>query len=309
MIHTVTPNPALDLTYRLTRLRIGEVHRTDDVTETPGGKGINVARVLAALGHDVDCGGFLGGSTGEHLEHLLSHSPVHQDWTLVAGETRRTVTIVDEAGATLINEPGPPVAHRDWERLSRTVQARTRAGDVVVISGSTPPGTGETDLPDLVRALVDAGTRVIADTSGPALLAVASAGPTVLKPNHLELQAATGLDDPVAGARELLRRGAGAVLVSRGSDGVLLVTADGAWQARPEPINGGNPTGAGDAAVAALAAAVASGAEGAALADHLPDVVALSAAAVLMPTAGAVDADAYARMRTSIRTEPLDAAR
>ncbi|UFU04340.1 1-phosphofructokinase family hexose kinase [Ruania suaedae] len=308
MIRTVTPNPALDLTYRLERLRIGEVHRAQDVTETPGGKGINVARVLASLGHEVHCCGFLGGSTGEHLEHLLSRTPVHQDWTLVAGETRRTVTVVDEAGATLINEPGPPVSRRDWERLTRTVQARTGAGDVVVISGSAPPGTGADDLPALVRALVEADARVIADTSGPALLDVAAAGPAVLKPNHLELQAATGIDDPVAGAQDLLARGAGAVLVSRGADGVLLVTPEGAWQARTEPIKGGNPTGAGDAAVAALAAALASGAEGAGLADHLPDVVALSAAAVLMPTAGAVDADFYARMRPSIRTEPFHAA-
>ncbi|SED93173.1 tagatose 6-phosphate kinase [Ruania alba] len=302
----------MDVTYAVPHLNHGEVHRVQQVTDSAGGKGVNVARVLAGLGREVSCSGFLAGVMGEHLQDLLDADQVEQAWTLVAGETRRTVTIVDDdgvQGATLFNEPGPTVTARDWDRLTRAVLAGLDGAGVLVISGSTPPGTSDGDLPALVRAAVGRGIPVIVDTSGPALLAVAAEEPVVLKPNVDEVREATGIDDPIAAARDLIDRGAGAVLVSCGSQGVLLVTADGAWRARPPEVITGNATGAGDAAVAALAMAVADGARGADLAAHLPAVVALSAAAVLMPTAGAADHDAYDRMRPTIQTETIDAPR
>ncbi|UFU05013.1 1-phosphofructokinase family hexose kinase [Ruania halotolerans] len=311
MIVTVTPNPAVDITYAVPQLHHGAVHRVRQVSDSAGGKGVNVARVLAGFGRRVSCSGFLAGAMGEYLQDLLDHDQVEQAWTLVAGETRRTVTIVEDdgrTGATLFNEPGPTVTGRDWERLTRAVLTSLADAGLLVISGSTPPGTGAGDLPALVRSAVGQDIPVIVDTSGPALLEVAAARPTVVKPNIDEVREATGIEDPIAAARDLITRGAHAVLVSRGSDGVLLVTAHGAWQARPPAPITGNATGAGDAAVAALAMAVADGARGGDLAAHLPDVVALSAAAVLMPTAGAVDHDAYDRMRTSIHTETADAA-
>lgn len=308
MIVTLTPNPAVDVTYTVPRLVHGQVHRVQQVVESAGGKGVNVARVLAAIGRDVCATGFLGGPAGETLEDLLTPTPVEQAWTLVSGQTRRTVTVVDSREATVFNEPGPQVGARDWGRLSATVLGRLHQGDVLVVSGSTPPGTDPGDLPGLVRSAVEMGVAVLADTSGPTLGEVAGAGPACLKPNEEELLAATGAADVLTGARALLARGAEAVLVSRGADGVLLVTAEDHWRARPVEVLSGNPTGAGDAAVAALAAALADGARGAGLAAHLAEVVALSGAAVLRPTAGEVDLDAYARMLPKIRTEEIDAA-
>lgn len=309
MIVTLTPNPAVDVTYTVPRLSPGEVHRVQQVVESAGGKGVNVARVLAQLGRRVSCTGFLGGTAGETLEDLLIPAPVEQSWILVSGQTRRTVTVVDASGATVLNEPGPQVSSRDWERLAAHVLGLLSAGDVLVVSGSTPPGTDPGDLPDLVRSAVEMDVAVLADTSGPGLLEVAGAAPACLKPNEEELLAATGAPDVLTGARRLLDRGAEAVLVSRGADGVLLVTATDHWQARPTETLSGNPTGAGDAAVAALAAALADGARGPALSSRLAEVVALSGAAVLRPTAGAVDLAAYHRMLPMIRTEAVDAAR
>ncbi len=309
MIVTLTPNPAVDVTYTVPRLVPGEVHRVQQVVESAGGKGVNVARVLAQLGHGVCVTGFLGGAAGETLEDLLTPTPVDQAWILVGAQTRRTVTVLDEESATLLNEPGPQVSARDWERLVAHVLGLLDAGDVLVVSGSTPPGTDPGALAGLVRSAVEMEVAVLADTSGPALLEVAGAGPACLKPNEEELLAATGATDVLAGARDLLERGAEAVLVSRGADGVLLVTATGHWQVRPAESLVGNPTGAGDAAVAALAAALADGARSAALSAHLAEVVALSGAAVLRPTAGEVDLAAYRRMLATIRTEAVDAAR
>src|SRR5699024_9918565 len=103
MIVTLTPNPAVDVTYTVPRLSPGEVHRVQQVVESAGGKGVNVARVLAQLGRRVSCTGFLGGTAGETLEDLLIPAPVEQSWILVSGQTRRTVTVVDASGATVLN--------------------------------------------------------------------------------------------------------------------------------------------------------------------------------------------------------------
>jgi fructose-1-phosphate kinase PfkB-like protein len=142
---------------------------------------------------------------------------------------------------------------------------------------------------------VDAGIPVVVDTSGPGILAAARAGAHVLKPNRHELAEVTGYDRPLEGAHALIDLGAGLVMVSLGADGLMLVGGG------REPVSArlarslrGNPTGAGDAAVAAIASALASGADlrgrtaAAARAREAlaRRAVAWSASAVLMPLAG-----------------------
>lgn len=319
MIMTLTPNPALDVTYRTPEIRLGQVNRVS-VTSTPGGKGVNVARVLAQLGHDVACAGFLGGSTGDQLRELLAPTGLTEHWTTIAGATRTTVGVVEDSGeATMFNEGGPTVDAADWRRLTDTLLGALSAGDVLTISGSLPPGSVGADLPKLLNALHSHGVLTLVDTSGPGLLDAARAGAVVLKPNHHELLESTGTADVVVGAAELLALGAHAVVVSQGEDGVTLVLpGDGddggcrVWRAKPTEVLVGNPTGAGDAAVAALALALAEHGDGLALASalsqHLPDVVALSGAAVLAPVAGVVDLPAFTRMRDAITVEETHAA-
>ncbi|GAA4421360.1 1-phosphofructokinase family hexose kinase [Georgenia halophila] len=315
MILAVTPNPALDLTYTVPALEVGAVHRVQSVAEAPGGKGVNVARVLTQLGETVTCAGFLGGATGRAVADRLDAAGIAQAWIPIDAETRRTVNVVDAAGATLLNEPGPTLDAGAWERLTGRASELLGAGDVLTVSGSLPPGSPDGALPSLVRAAAAREALVVVDTSGPGLLAAAAAGAHVLKPNEDELLRATGADDVLAGAAELIDAGAAAVLVSQGSAGALLVVRGPggrrACRCRPAEVLQGNPTGAGDAAVAAIARAL-SGADAGApldvvLARSLPDVVALSGAAVLAPTAGAVDLDAYGRMTATVRTEEIRA--
>lgn len=315
MILTVTANPAIDVTYHVDHLCLGEVNRVATVTELPGGKGVNVARVLAQLGVEVTCSGLLGGPSGDLLSALLDASGVKQAWLRTEHPTRRTTAIVDARGATLFNEPGPAFDHAVWAKLTASVTAMVGAGDVVVLSGSMPPGAPETALAALVAAARAQGARTLVDTSGPSLLAAAAAGATLLKPNDIELAEATGEADVAAGAGVLLDLGARGVVVSCGARGLVAVTrADGRehrWQVRPAQQLTGNATGAGDAAVAALAQALhALAADTPAglvqtLPAHLADAVALSGAAVLSPTAGSVDLPAYQRMRATITVEDL----
>lgn len=311
MILVLTPNPALDITYTLPRVTAGEAHRVHDIAQRAGGKGLNVARVLAALGHEVVVGGFLGGGAGRELRDMLTGcSGLRQDWVEVDAEVRRTLTVVHDGVATSFNEAGQPVGAQSWARLAAHVRERAGAGDVVVVSGSTPPGTLPEELAAVIAAAREGGSRTVVDTSGPLLLTAARAGADVLKPNADELAGATGVTDVHAGAEELLAAGAGAVAISRGEDGILLALPSPGgtrtWTARPVERLEGNPTGAGDAVVAAIAQALAL-APGVPLADVLPeasrDAVALSGAAVLRPVAGEVDLPAYERMRTEIIVE------
>ncbi|MGB4137800.1 MAG: PfkB family carbohydrate kinase, partial [Microbacterium sp.] len=122
---------------------------------------------------------------------------------------------------------------------------------VLVISGSVPPGSPEDLIPRLIALGREAGAIVIADTSGPALLRAADAGADVLKPNAAELAEATGIKDPIEGARELLGRGASFVLLSRGAEGMLAVSPSpdtprataGASPVTPRSAEGSETTG------------------------------------------------------------------
>ena len=258
MIWTVTANPAVDITYRVDHVDLGEVHRIHVVTERPGGKGLNVACTLDSLGEQVCATGFLGGANGQQVEDLLTvtHPNVLHRFVPVQTQTRRSVAIVDAAGrATVFNEAGTPREEADWERL-RIVLGEVHAGDVVAISGSMPPHTDEHVLPDLIKQVKSAGASVLVDTSGPALLLAARAGADMLKPNREELLEATGASTLSEGVRRLLDMGAGMVALSMGKDGMTAagLDEDGTMVALHSVSNRdvtGNPTGAGDASVAA----------------------------------------------------------
>ena len=294
MIVTVTPNPALDLTWHVDRILPGGTHRADTGVARAGGKGLNVARVAHAHGAPVRALATVGGPTGDEFAAELAASGVPHELIPVRGATRRSIALVDEhlGDTTIVNERGLNPGAEEWTALAEAV--RRSLGDapvrgrkpVLVLSGSLPPGAPDELLPGLIRLGRDVGATVIADTSGPALLAAADAGATVLKPNAAELAEATGIADPVAGACELLHRGASLVLVSRGADGMLAVTSEEIVRARlAEPL-AGNPTGAGDAAVAACAVLLARGVKDPAA--LLRRATAWSAAAVLMPLAGEI---------------------
>lgn len=282
MIVTVTPNTALDVTYTVDGLRPGDVHRVREVRHRAGGKGVNVARVLHTLGADVRAVFTAGGSTGAAVVGDLAAAGIPAGVVPIGGETRRTTTVLAGDGSvTLLNEPGPRLTGDEWQALAAAV--RSRKPEVLVCSGSLPPGAG-----GYAGLFGDAPS--ILDTSGEALLAGLAGKPSVVKPNADELREVTGLSDPVAAANELRKAGAGAVVVSLGPEGLLAVTGSGIWHAAPSTVLSGNTTGAGDAVVAALAL-------GLSRVEPWPDIlrraVALSGAAVLGPLAGDVDLAHY----------------
>ena len=308
MILTVTPNPALDVTYEVEQLVPHGSHRVLSVREVAGGKGINVASVLHLCDRDVLATGVVGGPTGEQVRADLDERGMQHRFARAASPTRRTTTVVarDDGEATAFNEPGWPWPDGAWAGLLDHV-AQLLAGHpvaVLVASGSLPPGVPARAFADLTRVGHEAGVPVVVDGSRAALLGALAAHPELIKPNREELRAATGVDDPVMGAKLLQQKGARHVVVSLGADGLLSVAPSGtvvrAWL---EERLRGNATGAGDAAVAALAAALAEGTD---WTDALTDAVAWSAAAVLQPVAGTVAPDDIRRLRAAVRIETVE---
>jgi tagatose 6-phosphate kinase len=297
MIVTVTLNPALDLTYSVDALVPHGTHRVATVAERPGGKGLNVARVLHTLGEPVLATGLLGGATGSRVADLLTGEGVRSSFVRIAGETRRTVAVVDDTDATGFWEPGPTITAGEWSLFLAEFRELLGPATVVTLSGSLPPGVPIDAYAQLIALASAVGVRTVLDTSGPALLAGLRAGPSVAKPNADELAALLPRRPGPQGLAEAVRAlASGPVVVSRGPAGLFAVAGDEVWECAPPVPVAGNPTGAGDACVAALARGLR---DRTPWPDLLPDVVALSAAAVAAPVAGAFDPDVYRQTRAT----------
>jgi tagatose 6-phosphate kinase len=296
VILTVTLNTALDITYRVRALRPHTSHRVTDVTERPGGKGLNVARVLAALGHKVTATGFVGGATGRSLQDQLTRTPGVVDALVpVQGSTRRTIAVVDgtTGDTTQLNEPGPVIAPTEWSAFLEAYAELVGSAAAVALCGSLPPGVPVGAYAQLVRTARAAGVPVLLDTSGEPLRRGVAARPDIVKPNADELAELTGSHEPLQATRDARRRGAHTVVASLGAEGLLAVNAEGRWRAVPPRRIPGNPTGAGDSAVAGLLSGLV---ERLAWPERLTRAVALSTATVLTPVAGEFDRGAYEKL-------------
>jgi tagatose 6-phosphate kinase len=303
VIVVVCLNPALDITHHVPEVDWTGVNRPTAVYARPGGKGTNVARALHSFGLRVLLLGLAGGTAGAAVEAALGQLAVPTAFTPAVGETRRTFTVVDGEGrAALFNEPGPEVSAAEFARFRLAYGEAMAGAAAVVLSGSLPRGLPPTAYAELIAVAAEAGVPAVLDTSGDALRAGVAAGPAIVKPNLDELRALSGrslatADGGIAwaavaaAAAGLRTAGARAVVVSLGPDGLLAVTGDGCWHARPPAVRRGNATGAGDAVTAALAHGLVLGRP---WEDRLRHAVALGAASVAAPVAGEFSQADYA---------------
>jgi tagatose 6-phosphate kinase len=210
----------------------------------------------------------------------------------VTGATRRTIAVVDEQSGdtTQLNEPGPTVTPAEWSAFQEAYEDLLASVSAVALCGSLPPGVPVGAYAGLIRTAKAAGVPVLLDTSGEALRRGVAARPDILKPNTEELSELTGSHDPLRATQDARRRGARAVVASLGREGLLATTPEGCWRATPPAQLHGNPTGAGDSAVAGLLSGLA---EDLPWPDRLARAVALSAATVLSQVAGEFDRRAY----------------
>lgn len=283
MIVTVTPNPSLDHTIEIDALVRGAVLRATRARIEAGGKGVNVARALAANGYDTRAVLPSGGPQGAQLTALLIHQGLSIDIVPIAGSVRTNISIVEPDGTvTKLNEPGPDLSRDEIEALLTTTFEAAAAGSWVVASGSLPPGVPTDFYARLVARLAGFQLRTAIDTTGHALLDVLAERPDVIKPNSEELAGATGqrietLGDVIDAGESLRDKGARAVLVSLGPDGAILLDNSGVLHGEAPVDAPVSTVGAGDALLAGFVARGGCGVE--ALAEGL----AWGAAATRLP--------------------------
>ncbi|HET9970506.1 MAG TPA: hexose kinase [Streptosporangiaceae bacterium] len=314
MILVVCLNPALDITHEVAAVDWAGINRPAAVHDRPGGKGLNVARTLHALGADVLVTGMAGGITGTGVAAALSECGVRTAFTPVYGPTRRTFTVVDgsvaggrvaggRGGVAAFYEPGPVVGAAEFAGFLGDYREALAGADAVVLSGSLPPGLPDSSYATLIE--VASGLPVILDAHGEALRLGVTAGPAIVKPNLAELTALSPRQPTAAAAaRELHAAGAGAVVVTLGHDGLLAVTAEGCWRARPPAAVAGNATGAGDAVAAALAHGLVLGRP---WDERLRHAVALGAATAAAPVAGEFRSGDYTGALAAVTVDQVSA--
>jgi 1-phosphofructokinase len=295
MIVTLTPNPSIDRTVALTsRLERGAVIRAESVTSQSGGKGVNISRAAVAAG--VPTIAVLPAEKDDPYVLELLGGGIDCRPERPVGPVRVNLTITEPDGTTTkINSAGATVDQDGLDRLERALHQRAQQAQWVVLAGSLPPGAPDGWYAELVRDLAGTTARVAVDTSGGPLRALAEqvargeAAPDLMKPNGEELASLTGDDpvqveaDPLAAARAagaLVTQGVGAVLVTLGGNGAVLVTADGAWHATPPPTTVVSTVGAGDSS---LFGYVLGDLRGVAPAERLRLAVAYGSAAAGLP--------------------------
>lgn len=266
MILTVTLNAAIDKTYTVNNFNINHVHRTTGISALPGGKGINVARILSTLGIETLATGFVGGYSGKFILDELEKQNLNNDFLQIQGESRTCINILDcrNATSTEILENGISISESDQKAFFTKFKNLCQKSKVVVMSGSVPNGLS-TDVYRKLTEIANAnGAVTILDTNKDYLIEGIKGKPYMIKPNNEELGAAFGIklndEKDIEKVIEMcLKDGISTVVVSLGKKGSIVGSEKGFFRVCPPEIKAVNPVGCGDALVAGFAAGFSKG--------------------------------------------------
>lgn len=259
----VAMNPSIDKTILLSKLTPYGLNRASGTRLDPGGKGINVGRVLHSFGVDVTVLGMMAGRQGDALLELLKSSGLDCDFLKVEGETRTNYKLYDESAGkvTEINEPGFEVAPEQVSIFLEKLETMSAQAEIVVLSGSLPPGIPVDFYGNCTEIAKRKGAKVLLDADGLALTEGLKALPYAVKPNLKELgtifrQEFSNYRQVGEAARKLIDRGIEIVIASMGPDGAVYANRDELFKADSWNISVRSTVGAGDAMVATLACSI-----------------------------------------------------
>lgn len=286
MILTVTLNPSVDHSVSVARWRKGRTNRPTAFWRDPGGKGVNVSRIIHRLGGDTTAYVLVGGAPGQLVREALEREGVALNLVEVGGDTRINTIITDlsDGTQTRLNLPGPQVSADELETLYQRLDAAPDPA-FFVVGGSLPQGV----LPEVYETLISAfkarGVRTILDADGDPLRCGVRALPYLIKPNEFEIAELVGerlrnLEEFIAATEELVGKAAEVVVVSIGEQGGVAAGEGHTWRVRSPHVEPVSAVGAGDSMVGALALALA---RGESLEDALRWGTAAGAAAVMTP--------------------------
>ncbi len=252
MIYTLTLNPSIDYVINVDNLTLGKVNRTLGDVKFPGGKGINVSRVLSSQDVNNVAFGFIGGFTGEFVEKSLKDLNIHTDFIKVSGDTRINVKVKSNI-ETEINGAGPKISDEELNNLFNKL-SKLESGDILVLAGniqSTLPSTLYSKIQNMVNKN---GVKVVVDTSGKALLEAIKNKPFLIKPNNHEIEEIFNVkinntDELISYGKKLNEMGAENVIISLAGDGALLICSQGVFFGNAPKGEVKNSVGAGDSLV------------------------------------------------------------
>ncbi|PLR98820.1 1-phosphofructokinase [Bacillus sp. T33-2] len=257
MIYTLTLNPSLDYIVGLEQIKVGKLNRTENEAKFPGGKGINVSRVLRKMGVESTAMGFLGGFTGRYIQERLAVEGIITSFINVAGDTRINIKIKTDT-ETEINGQGPHITSEDLLKLKEKIR-QSKKGDYLVLAGSIPAKMPETTYDELVKICNETGTDFIVDAEGDLLKRVLEYKPFLIKPNHHELgqffdTTISTAEEAVVYGKKLVALGAKNVIVSLAGEGAVFVNSEESYIASVPKGEVKSSVGAGDSMVAGFLA-------------------------------------------------------
>ena len=290
MIYTLTLNPALDWTLGVKGIKFDDLNRVTYEARHAGGKGIDVSRAIKEFGVPNVALGFVGGFVGLELQGLLINEGITCDFIKIAGETRTNIVIRDVTSdrQMLFSVPGPQVHPQDVAAIYEKVSSLSPQPTFVVMSGSLPKGITPNIYAQLIKVVKERGGKAVLDADDDPLRLGIEEIPFLIKPNIHELSRLVGRDledieDILAEARKLNKRGIEIVVVTMGPRGLIIVSKELSLQCKPPQVEVISTVGAGDSTVGGL---VFSLAQGKSLKEAAVVATAAGAGALMCPGSG-----------------------
>lgn len=287
MIATVTLNPSLDRHVSVENLVLDDTNRWVSFKHEPGGKGINVSRVIRELGGDTMAYGFIGGVDGDVLKSLLKQNSVPCDFTSIKGEIRSNFIITDlkTHRQTRISAPGPQVSAGEFKKLVDKITVIKPEPEYMVFAGSVPPGLPYYIYRELIERIKNLGIITVLDTADIWLQEGIKSKPDIIKPNVREAQTLMGVElkteeDIIYALKTILSSGIKIAAISLGRDGMIISDNNVVLKVVPPDVQVQSTVGAGDSTVAALVLKLS---QGGSLEDASRLAVAAGTAATLTP--------------------------
>ena len=253
MIYTVTLNPSIDFIIEVNHFQLNHLNRIDHENKFPGGKGINVSRVLNTIDVPSKALGFLGGFTGGYIQDRLELEGITTDFVKVKDDSRINIKLKTEE-ETELNGQGPTLTEENIQELLEKLEELAE-GDVLVLAGSIPLSLSKTFYSELTRKYSARGVKVVVDAGGAILADVLKERPFLVKPNHHELSDLFNtqikkVEEVIPYGKKVIEMGAANVIVSMAGEGALLFTKDKVYTASIPKGKVVNSVGAGDSLVA-----------------------------------------------------------
>ena len=310
MITTVTLNPAIDRAYIIKDFKPNKKYTVDDVKVSAGGKGLNVARVAALLGEKVNATGLLGGGSGQFIKEELEKLDIHTSFVWIQEASRIFTAIVDPLNQTetIVDEKGPVVSKKELNSFVKEFVKILKYSEVIIASGTVPPGLPKTIYGDMVKIARDNNVRMIIDASGSYLEEAIKAKPFMIKPNLAELQELAGYDldcdyKIIYESKYICRQGIEVVAISLGDKGAIFTTPEGIYKVCAPKVSAMNTIGCGDAFVAGFAVSLYRDQD---IKEAFKYAVAVGSANAVEEKIGYVDREMVSRLYDEVKVKRLD---